>query len=585
MKARELTRRAKSRKFPINGLLDELLYMILERLDKQDLLNLGLVPRGIYLRVASVLYKDIELNLRQATHQQLLQRLSHPRTRLPEYIRLLGIFRPDYTDPEQFGMIRTLLTGMRNLRVLKWSDIDIPCNTLDVVTTRFPNAVIKIYTQDGKLTTPQRWDNARPEAYPLFAHPASLRITRFEFAPTSRYELHPHFKLDVVKTLKRSKHLVTFKLHIWENMFFNFPEYAEQFRTGELPKLENFTLRVQHRLFFTARELVLWGDRGGWENLTTLVLCFTNLFEVFVGRALNLEELYLTLSERGDLHKLKLEHETTVIKRPFTKLHHFTFATPEIFERRYEDELPLDILKWMPNVKSLNLFHQAPGLLRLRQEIREINRLIPDLEKLSLGVFSPATFPPFRPHNPFDIGALEALACLANLLTLDFYVPRRYGRKKLLGSMIDHYHVSRYIRKERQRLELTWTQPFKIGLKHVYPHEDLRFDPNVPTKWAINYDTPLGAITVLRDSVSTRQRIRDMVSSDDFLGIMSPDEMLLSTLLEMRTKYIIGDITCRRGKYAKEIKRRVRDMKASIADTEFPTLYDAWTQQDDATVE
>jgi hypothetical protein len=63
MKARELTRRAKSRNFPINGLLDELLYMILERLDKQDLLNLGLVSRGIYLRVASVLYKDIELNL------------------------------------------------------------------------------------------------------------------------------------------------------------------------------------------------------------------------------------------------------------------------------------------------------------------------------------------------------------------------------------------------------------------------------------------------------------------------------------------------------------------------------------------
>jgi hypothetical protein len=172
-----------------------------------------------------------------------------------------------------------------------------------------------------------------------------------------------------------------------------------------------------------------------------------------------------------------------------------------------------------------------------------------------------------------------------NLLTLDFYVPRRYGRKKLLRSMIDHYHVSRYIRKEQQRLDLTWTQPFRIGLKHVYPHEDLRFDPNVPTKRAINYDTLLGAITVLRDSLSTRERLRGMMSSDDFRGIMSPDEMLLSTLLEMRTKYIIGEITCRRGKYAKEIKRRVRDMKASILDTEFPTLYDAWTQQDDATVE
>jgi hypothetical protein len=168
-----------------------------------------------------------------------------------------------------------------------------------------------------------------------------------------------------------------------------------------------------------------------------------------------------------------------------------------------------------------------------------------------------------------------------NLLTLDFYVPRRYGRKKLLRSMIDHYHVSRYIRKERQRLDLTWTQPFEIGLKHVYPHEDLRFDPNIPTKRAINYDTLLGAITVLRDSVSTLERLQGMVSSDDFRGIMSPDEMLLSTLLEMRTKYIIGEITCRRGKYAKEIKRRVRDIKASILDTKFPTLYDAWTQQDD----
>jgi hypothetical protein len=140
MKGRKLTRRAKSRKFPINGLLDELLYMILERLDKQDLFNLGLVSRGIYVRVARVLYKDIELNLRRATPQQLLQRLSHPRTRLPQYIRILGIFRPDCADAEQLGMICTLLTGMRNLRVLKWSDIDIPRNILDVVTTRFPNA-------------------------------------------------------------------------------------------------------------------------------------------------------------------------------------------------------------------------------------------------------------------------------------------------------------------------------------------------------------------------------------------------------------------------------------------------------------
>jgi hypothetical protein len=35
------------------------------------------------------------------------------------------------------------------------------------------------------------------------------------------------------------------------------PEYPELFRSGGLPKLKHFTLQVQHRLFFTARELEL----------------------------------------------------------------------------------------------------------------------------------------------------------------------------------------------------------------------------------------------------------------------------------------------------------------------------------------
>jgi hypothetical protein len=57
--------------------------------------------------------------------------------------------------------------------------------------------------------------------------------------------------------LKRSRHLVAFKLQIWEDLVFMPPEYPELFRSGGLPKLKHFTLQVQHRLFFTARELEL----------------------------------------------------------------------------------------------------------------------------------------------------------------------------------------------------------------------------------------------------------------------------------------------------------------------------------------
>jgi hypothetical protein len=73
MKPRKLLRRAYSRKFPLNNLLDELFHMVLEQVDKQDLLDLYLVSRGLYLRVALILYRNISLNLRRASHRQLLR--------------------------------------------------------------------------------------------------------------------------------------------------------------------------------------------------------------------------------------------------------------------------------------------------------------------------------------------------------------------------------------------------------------------------------------------------------------------------------------------------------------------------------
>jgi hypothetical protein len=63
MKPRKLLRRANSHKFTLNLLLDELFYIVLEQVDKQDLLNLCLISRGLHLRVALILYRNISLNL------------------------------------------------------------------------------------------------------------------------------------------------------------------------------------------------------------------------------------------------------------------------------------------------------------------------------------------------------------------------------------------------------------------------------------------------------------------------------------------------------------------------------------------
>jgi hypothetical protein len=213
--------------------------------------------------------------------------------------------------------------------------------------TRFPNATLEIRTQDGKIGAPSQWGFVRPATHYLFRHPANSRLTRFEVAPTHRCEVHADFKLNLVKTLKYNKHLITFKLQIWEDLVFDCPEYPELFRSGGLPKFKHFTLQVQHRLFFTACELTLWRERGGSENLSVLELCFTNLFEVFVGRALNLEKLRITLSERGYLQRLQLEHENKVARCSFPKLHHFGFVTPRKFDLPSKDELSLEMLKWM----------------------------------------------------------------------------------------------------------------------------------------------------------------------------------------------------------------------------------------------
>jgi hypothetical protein len=95
-----------------------------------------------------------------------------------------------------------------------------------------------------------------------------------------------------------------------------------------------------------------------------------------------------------------------------------------------------------------------------------IGRLILDLENLSLGLFSHTTG-----HHLLGTGILEDLAGFESLLTLNLYASRCYGRKELQRSKVNKIRIAQHMRKERQRLGLSWTEPFEIGFKHVFPRE------------------------------------------------------------------------------------------------------------------
>jgi hypothetical protein len=72
-----------------------------------------------------------------------------------------------------------------------------------------------------------------------------------------------------------------------------------------------------------------------------------------------------------------------------------------------------------------------------------------------------------------------------------------------------------------------------------------------------------------------------LLSSDHFREKRSPDELCFNELYEMSWKNV-GWFGYLRGRYLKEMKRRERDEKTTIAEYEYPTLYDAGTQQSDA---
>jgi hypothetical protein len=495
MKLRKLltrTKDAKSCKSLLDALPGELLYTILEQIDDtKDLLSLCLVSRQIYLRTFPVLYQDVQLNLRRASHRQLLKRLSHPRTRLLQHVRTFGV--NDHLSYEQFKSILRMVKRMRSLRVLKWESLDVPHALLNIVNANRPDATVEtIAPHIVESDIIQRSNDMFRGPYCLFSYPAGFRITRFKFAPTRPSQMYPNLKWDLIKMMRSSKSLVDFKLQTWVDTGFRYPEYLQAFRTDGLPKLRTFILQVHNKSFFSGSELALWGYGGGWDNLSVLKLCFMSTFDAFVGRAPNLEELNIGLSDCWLIQDVLFTSEITSVNRPFTRLRHFSYAGAMNLVATTRERQLLDMLKWMPHLQSLDLLQQETSNNSLLQHLDTIRGLVPNLEKLSLEVLPRVE----RGHRLL----LGQIAKFDKPLGLNMYVHIQDGRQNQLKALADHYGLSRYIRKERQRLGLPWTKPFEIRYTYTWSGEDLRYIEKTPEDFAdftVDYDTALGPVTVL----------------------------------------------------------------------------------------
>lgn len=572
-----------ARAFPLETLCEELVCLVVAHVeDLTDLCNMSLVSRRLYLLTVPILYRHVTLHAFRKSDVELLKQLSHPRTRMPQYIRTLH-FPEQQIDliknhVEHYKRMLTSLLKVKNLRVFKWeAHEDIPSEILDTIATRFPCASIELHCFYGVYggMTPV---STRP--YSIFAHATRSQVTRFEFTTTDMSPFYRNFKEDVTNMIKNDKCLIYFKIKSSNPATFVYPEYLGSFRGHDLPQLTHFILDIPGEAIFTHNELSLWGTKGGWDRLNVLELKSMELFRAITNRAQNLSELKLSVNDYADSENnaaLNVK-EAVETKASFPTLVKFRFQdlTPLLPQSRHA--VPLELLEQMPNLTSLNISTEdlpfdtemcvdAPSL----EEVKEIRRLCPKLEEFGIDMNQ------LGPFATWPRSILDELARFQQPIHLKLYLHQmETKRARLMKGKLDYYAISCHIRRERQRLGLPIISPFRVTYKIA--DELGRFDNefNDPACWAINYETCLGAFTMTWSYGHSIQReMRDWHNHIRGRIIMTRRRV---------TKTRLGNWGTLKAKRVAEKLGWVSDddAKDELTDpavlADFPTLYDAWTQ-------
>jgi len=569
-----VSKRSARQYFPLETLIEDLMDIVLEQISfTEDLLNLCLVSRRLYIRISPALYRNTNLNLSKTSHRRTLLRLAYPTSGVASHIRSLSVCGTDELEDEQLQNLHKLLLQPKNLKRVRWEGVlSIPINILDVIA-RFPEAKIEI--DCGLLGEEMEADDESSISCALLTHPAAAQLTHFCFSPSVANQFYPGFKGELVSMLRTNPVLLHLEIHSPWWTYHNYIEYLDNLHHNVLSKPTHFKLCVWDHLFFTLRELAIWGYNGGWQNLTVLELHTAEYFRAFVGRTPNLHQLCIISRGRHDIDQMQacLENATEV-DTLFPKLRKFKYqdlastnTTP--LNRRV---VPLGVLESMPQLTWLEIFRArfdgvppGPDLdTPTAQEIQEIRRLCPHLEVFGLDVAQrgPCAW------WPWDI--IRELCRFEKPINLNIIIHRHNTKRaKLARSILDYSHVALYMCHWRKRHGLPWTEPFEVNFTVVCRWEEMRENWECPDRCYVNFDTVLGVITVAFG------RPLDFGKYAFWRGTMEDlDEMDLETLKEKKAKQLFGKIGWDCKGYGKEIRRREK-RDAEVANG---TLYDAWTR-------
>lgn len=569
-------RRAKLSYFPLDTIVDELLYAILQHVfqnDKQDLLSLCLVSRRFYFPIVGILYREIYLDLTAASHKQtlLFRQLTHPDSRIPERIRILYGIRGARLEEEHCVGLHTLFRKMKHLESLIWiGPLHISQDSeefLDLFHLRFPQTQLLVRDEDvlDSYGSPKQVEHAMDR---LLNRSVRSQITLLALNFKNPNDLNTNFKRDLIGMMKCNQALASLRLAVPAGV--SFPEYPAALSTGDLPRLQHLDLGKETSIF-TQSELTGWGDTGGWSKLTTVMLGSLECLPSFVGRALILTYLHLFLHDQEDTDDIyhALGSAGTVL--PFPRLQRLGCNMRGLMTQLNLRFMDVKVLKWMPNITKLQVVREfntfdasalAQGL-PTAQHIKEIRHFCPGLEALRLEICLVGRYWKW----PLDI--IDELSRFPKLSTLHLIVTCEsdtQGRPRMSKS--NHWMLGRRIRRERQRLGLPWTSPFRIEISSFQAGQWLNlFDESTFT--ILSRKRRLGAFTTLYSHRKHFHRPTNLDGSS------------MEDLESMKLLRIKGMPVWKWRQVVQEIERRERSENRVMEMNELPTLYDMWMEQHD----
>lgn len=377
--------------FPLETIIGELLCVILEHVyENEDLLNVCLVCRRLYMFAMEKLYRDISLDVTLASHRQLVQRVICTNSVLLQRIqsiRITGALKP---YDKHYSELRLLILRHKNPRKIVLDGLLCVSASsgsfLDAIHDRFPHAAIEIDTI-SQLTQYVEYT-----ATTLTSHPICFQITQLSITLEYGWSEYADFKKDLISVLRRAKSLEDLTIRTSE--YDSFPEYLAAFRTDKLPKLKRLDLGREKGIF-TSRELELWGRGDKLERLTLLLVGSAVCFGAIIKGKVDLKLLYLYTHEARDMADIVLALERRASSSPFENLHHFSCVEQTAHGRYNFVFMNVDVLRWTPNLKSIVVgrdYHVSasylpPGFnLPTLQQIKDMRRLCPDLEEILIEV-------------------------------------------------------------------------------------------------------------------------------------------------------------------------------------------------------